>query len=290
MRKIFQFLILLLGFSSCAQNPVINSTPTYVGVLENFSGVYSDEGVKDAIRAIFYKKGRDWVPFKNNCENTACLRAAPKWYPQKIMWKVFNDSKNLGQIEASTPSKFKLYADIGRQELAQGSKVPRVGKPSSDYSGVTGSKVFKPLITLSGAKLTQPDDWKNSKLDSELKDRIVKKLEEEWLNDKNKIENEILKFKFHKVLSNKYGRKIAEFVVLPADDNRSEIPGIWFSFSPNEEPRRLSDNFLLLIEIGDFDSDGSSELLFSSSSYNYGGYILFYDNIANSAKFDFKYH
>jgi len=45
-----------------------------------------------------------------------------------------------------------------------------------------------------------------------------------------------------------------------------------------------------LVDAGDYDSDGKSELVFSIDGYNRGGYKLFYDDFSRFATFEFGYH
>jgi hypothetical protein len=45
-----------------------------------------------------------------------------------------------------------------------------------------------------------------------------------------------------------------------------------------------------LVDAGDYDNDGKSEVLFSIDQYNRGGYILFYDDFKKQAVFEFSYH
>jgi hypothetical protein len=45
-----------------------------------------------------------------------------------------------------------------------------------------------------------------------------------------------------------------------------------------------------LVDAGDDDKDGKSELVFSISRYNSGGYVLFYDDFKKRAIFQFSNH
>lgn len=59
------------------------------------------------------------------------------------------------------------------------------------------------------------------------------------------------------------------------------------------EPRgniRLLGTDMKLIDAGDYDGDGRSELVFEIDGHNLGGYRLFYDHLTKSAEFAFHYH
>jgi hypothetical protein len=45
-----------------------------------------------------------------------------------------------------------------------------------------------------------------------------------------------------------------------------------------------------LVDAGDYDNDGRSELVFSIDDYDLGGYRLFYDHFKKESVFEFSYH
>jgi hypothetical protein len=59
--------------------------------------------------------------------------------------------------------------------------------------------------------------------------------------------------------------------------------------TPEQQVRFLSSN-MWLVDAGDYDNDGKSELVFSIDDYNRGGYKLFYDDFKQEAVFEFNYH
>jgi hypothetical protein len=44
------------------------------------------------------------------------------------------------------------------------------------------------------------------------------------------------------------------------------------------------------VDAGDFNNDGKSEILFSISRYDRGGYELFYDQFTKHVAFEFSFH
>jgi hypothetical protein len=47
---------------------------------------------------------------------------------------------------------------------------------------------------------------------------------------------------------------------------------------------------LWLVDAGDYDNDGKSELIFSINRENEGGYEIWYDSFKKHAIFKFNYH
>ncbi len=45
-----------------------------------------------------------------------------------------------------------------------------------------------------------------------------------------------------------------------------------------------------LLDAGDYDGDGKSEVLFAIDGYDLGGYRFFYQNFNKSAEYVFAYH
>jgi len=46
----------------------------------------------------------------------------------------------------------------------------------------------------------------------------------------------------------------------------------------------------MLLDVGDYDKDGKSEVLFWSSGYNEDGYVLYYDDFRKKVPFKWHYH
>jgi hypothetical protein len=65
--------------------------------------------------------------------------------------------------------------------------------------------------------------------------------------------------------------------------------GQWFVVDPSGKPRFLGTD-MWLVDAGDYDNTGQSEILFAIDGYNMGGYRLFYDHFSRSAEFLFHYH
>ncbi|MDH4208632.1 MAG: hypothetical protein OEV76_07145, partial [Anaerolineae bacterium] len=82
---------------------------------------------------------------------------------------------------------------------------------------------------------------------------------------------------------------LAEAVACDDVEAGFEIDDPWFVITPQEAVRYLDDG-MWLVDAGDYDNDGKSELLFSINRYDRGGYELFYDDFKRHATFEFSYH
>jgi hypothetical protein len=63
----------------------------------------------------------------------------------------------------------------------------------------------------------------------------------------------------------------------------------WFVSNPQKSIQYL-DAGLWLVDAGDYDNDGRSELLFSIGRDNRGGYTIFYDDFKKHVSFEYSYH
>ena len=63
----------------------------------------------------------------------------------------------------------------------------------------------------------------------------------------------------------------------------------WYVVEPTGMVSFLNSN-MWLVDAGDYDGDGKSEVLFAISGYDEGGYRLYYSDFGRSAEFLFGYH
>ena len=83
------------------------------------------------------------------------------------------------------------------------------------------------------------------------------------------------------------GRIISKFQQLKQEGKKAFIPFITLG-DPDFETTRQT--VLALVDAGDYDLDGHSELIFAISRYDLGGYVLAYDDFRKRAEFRFGYH
>ena len=86
----------------------------------------------------------------------ACLASITSSLPQRLRWTIWYRGRPLGVVNAHTPSKFRFYAAIGRQIPDAGQAIPKIGKPSEDFSGDEETPVQRPLIATAGPLRLSP--------------------------------------------------------------------------------------------------------------------------------------
>ena len=284
-----------LGFVNASAQDIL------LGVLEDNPGHYSGDPNFRTVRVVFKKDGLDWRPFHSDCPDQDCLKTVASKYPREVDWTVSFDGKSLGEVKGRTPQTFEWYASVGQQEITSTGPIPTVGQRLTDVEGVP---VYKPLVANSRPYYRDPERWKRGKLSADAGKLVRQQFRRQFPNvcktskqDETKLES----FPYRdediqpvKVYTSKRGWTVTQMQLAEATDcgdaeTSSGIGNPWFVVDPNESVKYL-DSGLRLVDAGDYDNDGKSELLFSISRYNRGGYELFCDDFKKHAVFEFSYH
>ena len=295
-----QGLLLLIFSTSCFSQ---SSAQAMLGVLEDNQGHYAGDSNYRAVRAVFQRKGAEWQPFRNDCEDQICLKESTSDYPRETTWTIAFDGKNLGQVTSRTPEDFGWYSSVGQQAITSKGAVPTIGTRSSQFGGYTEAIVYRPLVANSKPYYGDPDGWKplaaSPSLTAALQSGFRKKFPSLChlsSSDERKLEPLVYHNKEVKILKSYESKShwIVAQLYLDAVDCRDveggfELDDQWFVVDPLGSVRYL-DSGLWLVDAGDYDNDGESELLFSINRENQGGYELFYHRFNKRAVFQFSFH
>jgi len=253
---------------------------------------------------LFQKNGNEWQPFRSECGDVACLKATAAQYPREATWTIAFDGKNLGQITTRAPLEFKLYADVGLEEITSAGSVATVGKRSQNYAGFAGGEVYRPLVAISQANFADPEGWKQAKLPNQITASLREKFRNKFLkvsnctNPDQGVRAPWLYRDEDIAIGKAYGSQKKWFVAgMKLDGWRCDGPiedggpfdVQWYVVDPAGTIRFL-DSGMWLVDAGDYDNDGKSELVFAINRYDAGGYELFYDEFRKRAVFQFIYH
>jgi hypothetical protein len=290
-------VLILIALSACASEPTI-----MLGVLEEIPGGFAGESQHRAVRVSFQKKGREWQPFPSDCPDQVCLKTIASEYPPTATWTIAFSGRSLGQITAATPKDFEYYSGVGLQTIASKGLIPSIGKKSADFSGFLATPVLRPLIAASQPYFKDPDSWKPAQPSPELAASLRVAFRKKFPKVSNCTSRDVdtptpwlyrdADIKLNKAYSSNKGWFTVQ---IQLTGNRCEGPtddpfiGQWFAVTSGGDPLFLGAG-LWLVDAGDYDNDGKSELVFAIDRYNQGGYELFYDDFKSHAVFQFNYH
>jgi len=275
-----------------------------LGILEEVSGESTGGPNSYAVRSVFLKGSAGWQAYPSNCRNPQCLKTISSKFPAKTLWTITFDGKSLGHLTAQTPREFQFYADVGLQKITSTGSIPSVGKPSVDFGGFDAAPVHRPLVANSQPYFRDPDVWKPTQPSPVLLGLLRQQFRKKFpklcrisKHDESTLEPFVYgdeDVRLAKAYASKNGWLVARLHLSEAVDCSDteagfEIDDPWFTIDPEKSPRYL-DSGMWLVDAGDYDNDGRSELVFSISRYNRGGYLLFYDDFSRHAAFEFSYH
>ena len=312
LRTLIQALLLSLWvvvpFQTVAQQvgtSVERQPEVILGVLEDHPGVYAGEPNFWRVRVLFEKKGSEWkaFPSPDSCTDLPCLKALTKSYPREVNWTIAFDGRNLGQVTTRTLPEVRGPDSVCAQQITSAGPVPTVGKRSMANSGFYFHPAYRSLVAVSKPCFKDPEVWKPAHLSTELVSALRQQFRKKFpkvSNCRNPYEN-ILKpwpyqdedLKMGKTYSSKENASLAELHLAgwkcdgPQEDG-SPFLTQWYTIAPTGESRFLGSGMWLL-DAGDYDGDGKSEVLFAVGGFAKDGYRLFYQDFNKRTEFLF-YH
>lgn len=277
----------------------------YVGFLDDAreemvnwkAGVASDR----LIRPAFEKTSAGWHQIK------------PGSVPGRMNWTVAFDGRNLGQISSkavpigSRPKGVDFrYLSPVQAIITSVTAVPSVGAPSEQYAplGMGPTKGRRPLVVVSKPYTSDPDGWKRQ---SRPPNTVAALVLEAFRNEfphayrcKNdgivqhdwKFPDSSLSFPATYV-SNK-GSFLIEARLDDGDcyDDDPSDPGSspWFFITADGLTRRIG-SFMSLLDAGDYDNDGRSEVIFVlEQPEDTEGFVLYDADMHKRASLLWTYH
>jgi hypothetical protein len=221
-----------------------------------------------------------------------------------VTWTVAFDGRNLGSVRSIDPGFSTKYAwTYSRDRRLTVQPVPRppvVANAKGAFDGWCAPKT-RPVVLVTPTNFEDPDRWKPFSPTAAMRDRLFPEFKRAvgQVNHCPADAEKYLSFAYAaaniavvKGYRDRTGRML---VALQLDGKRYGCDGPagpewslqWFLLSNGI--RSLGAN-LELVDAGDYDGDGKSEVLFWFSGYNKDGFTLFYDDLAKRADFRWSYH
>ena len=168
------------------------------------------------------------------------------------------------------------YSSLGQQEIISSGPVPTIGSRSPEFGGYTDAVVYRPLIANSQQYFADPDRWKPSTTSHALTTALQQAFRSKFPKlcrlsgaEHNTLEplpyrNE--EVKIVKAYTSASGRIVARLHLEGVDcadvEAGFDIDDPWFVVDTKKSITYL-DSGLWLVDAGDYDNDGRSELVFS---------------------------
>ena len=283
--------------------PGREASPVLVGVLETYRTAKEGQPSRSAVRVAFKKSAGRWEPFPSSCgaRLRSPLRACGEGIPSRITWTITFDGRDLGSLTSRPFDHYDYFSDVSCEEPEGGAAVPTVGKPSLEFAGFLNEPVYRPLVAVSVPNHGDPERWKAAPLTGQ----IVKRMQAAFRRKFPHVENcrdqsespsawEYTndRIRFAKSYASATGFRLVTMSLegFNCDDTPAGafVPQL-FVLDPSQKIRHLASQ-LVLVDAGDYDGDGKSEVVFMISRYNRGGYVLFYDDFHRQASFEYSYH
>lgn len=255
------------------------------------------------VRMVFEKRGQDWVLSSAGCSQDDCLKNAASKYPGEIAWTIAFDGRHLGQVTTRIPDQSEGQSRMNVLSITGAGPAPTVGNRSAEFSGQLEAPVYRPLVAVSQPYFNDPDRWKPFRPSAERISSLRQAFRKQFpkLCRISKRDNTVLEpypyastsIHLIRAYASLTGWTIARLQLEAIDCKDTEagfdIDDPWFVVDPQGSVRYLESG-LWLVDAGDYDNDGKSELLFSINRDNRGGYEIFYDNFQKRTVFAFSYH
>jgi hypothetical protein len=295
------------GSAGAKQDKTTPEDKVYVGILDDAREEMRNwkSGVAEhrLIMPAFEKTGSEWQSIKS-------------FLPRRVNWTVAFDGKNLGKVESqespndSGADQINSSNSRAKQAIVtRSTNIPSVGKPSQKFAGVFSfgpTKFRRPLVVVSKPYFSDPDGWKRAQLPDEIMKLVRAGFRQQYPHvdrcEEEKIAEHDWKFPDSALglraayTSNKNSFLVA--VHLDAgdcgwggdpDDPIDTFVDQWFFVAPDHIVRRIG-GFGELLDAGDYDNDGRSELIFfSMRSENSDAYDLVYDSFRKKVDLEVGY-
>jgi hypothetical protein len=290
-------IALLLGVAPSLPILAQPSRPVVVAVLENSHECVGNSTTR-VVRPLFGLAAGGWVALDT-------VAAARAFDLRDVTWTVAFDGRNLGPVRSIDPGISSkngwTYSRDRHLTLQPVPRAPVVSNPKDGFGGWCGSNTSRPLVLVSAANFEDPDRWKPFRPTSAVRDRLTADLRktvamkvpcpDHSRADSMPFDYTAANFATAKGYQDRTGRLL---VALEVEDKKGVCDSAdgprtmqWFLFSDGVHP--LGPNFQL-VDAGDYDRDGKSDLLFWYSGYNEDGFTLLYDGLAKHVDFRWHYH
>jgi len=224
---------------------------------------------------------------------------------RELSWTIAFAGGKLGEVRSRPILEATSEIDSGTHMiLTAPAGVPAIGKPSDDFADFGGpGKMRRPLVVVSQANFQDPDSWKRVMASGMLTTLVHRYFRQEFPHiydcDEEKPRNADVAVPDSDIqLRTTYESNKNSFLVevqlkhrnCYVDDANDPWANQWYFVSAGRAIHRIGA-FMRLLDAGDYDADGKSEVLFFlTQPEDTDGYVLFYDEFRKKVSLTWSYH
>ena len=280
-----------------------SARPLYLGVLEagGLGTVRNNENAlsRPDVRVAFRFENGGWMAMPHEAAYPQALESLISAYPETVSWLLALDGRRVGSVKGDRPGKFGRYSEVGIQFLAIRETFPRIRAGRKAFYVWGGTPGFRPLVAISRPNYADPDHWKPFHPTPDIA-RQAYSLFRALIGIPLDCKSEILRHDYPDELIRTVGKAYRS----AKGDILLEL-GTSHTCDPNGVGEDWQDPiyFLLrsgavtyvgknltLVDAGDYDRDGTSEVVFQYSGDNRDGYLLLHNHLTSVAEFTWNYH
>lgn len=294
--------LVLVSSAVALSGPVPGGAPPiFLGIVEPNPQPEAPGVAKPAfsVRVAFAYQNGTWKALPDSAETMEELAARVKDFPKDVRFTIAVDGRNGGELLAHRPDRWNLYAEIGLHRVDPAASIPAIPAHAGEFTYWEGSLPFRPFAAVSAPNTEDPDHWKPAVPAASTAAKLLPAFREAVGPTVPSCDGVQAAYDDARIrpLPSYASAKGAELVDLALDDLPVEdCDGpLGEAFDPrlflvSGDAMRLIGRSLELIDAGDFDGDGHSEILFHESGYNHDGYVLLFDQLRQQVEFGWSYH
>ena len=258
------------------------------------------------VRITFERTGKGWIAVPPDSASV----------PQAMNWTVAFDGRRLGAIQTEDPKlptggtdRESNYNARIQRIVTPAERIPNVGKPAARFAPMGEwqgpSKARRPLVVVSRPNFSDPDGWKRmASPPPEISVLVLQFFRQEFPHVSRCKDEKVVKhdwqfpntaLSFPATYNSNKGSFLVEADLNAGDcgyidDQNDPESNPWFFVSADRKIRRIG-SFLMLLDAGDYDNDGRSELIFIlNQPEDTDGFWLFDADLKKRAAVEWTYH
>lgn len=266
-----------------------------LGVLQEYPTGFGTLQVSAEVRAAFVRRKDGWVALPSGVtfdRTSRSLRAASdsssqgsllhRSLPEQALWRVCFDGRSRGAVRTKRPQAW-TSGHRGALLPVEGSDLPWVGAPTDWPWVLVGVAVRRPLVTTTGTRCGDPDRWKPVTISPGALRGLLPAIHAE----EARVYGHRLNADEHYAVEKAYGNAHGDRLLMVTDaDFRNGYGSRLLIHAARGGGVRILAEGVSVLDAGDYDGDGKSELVAMQAGRESGSIVLLWDDLGRQARFD----